>query len=168
MSYNENGLVAIARSCRQLERLRHPLPPLHFDSDERLHRSSLRLVCKSNGGLRNLDFSLPPRGEEVMVHRLVDALNHAPALAVLSVRNCCNVDDRIAKPLVTGGRLRHLDVRGTSVSYACLNGLARTLTNLVKIIADAPAVADGAPEVSEELRRVLVCERMPAEKGMSG
>jgi len=33
MSYNENGLVAIARSCRNLESLSHPLPPVHFDSD---------------------------------------------------------------------------------------------------------------------------------------
>jgi hypothetical protein len=51
LTFNENGLVAIARNCRNLRHLSHPLPPLHFDSDERLHRSSLRLVCKSNPGL---------------------------------------------------------------------------------------------------------------------
>ena len=45
---SENGLVAIGRTCRTLDTLRHPLPPSHFDSDERLHRSSLRLVCKTN------------------------------------------------------------------------------------------------------------------------
>jgi len=56
-AYSENGLVAIGRVCRKLDTLRHPLPPSHFDSDERLHRSSLRLVCKTNPG----EYQVPPR-----------------------------------------------------------------------------------------------------------
>jgi hypothetical protein len=152
---------------------------------------------------------------------MVDALNHAPALTALSVRNCrcvvcgcecvcgcvcvclcvfvcvcvrarararalivlpfwypsspaapphthihSNVDDRIAKPLIWGGRLQHLDVRGSSVSYACLNALARALTTLVKIAADAPGTGEEGVVVSDELRRVLVSE--PARRGSSG
>jgi hypothetical protein len=77
-----------------------------------------------------------------------------------------NVDDRIAKPLIWGGRLQHLDVRGSSVSYACLNALARALTTLVKIAADAPGTGEEGVVVSDELRRVLVSE--PARRGSSG
>ena len=85
-----------------------------------------------------------------------------------------NVDDRIAKPLIWGGRLQHLDVRGSSVSYACLNALARALTTLVKIAADAPGTGEEGVVVSDELRRVLVCEPRrgssgrPMTKGVSG
>jgi hypothetical protein len=46
MSYNENGLVAIARSCRNLETLSHPLPPVHFDSDGKEQRSSRLAATK--------------------------------------------------------------------------------------------------------------------------
>ena len=46
MSYNENGLVAIARSCRNLESLSHPLPPVHFDSDGNEQRSSRLAATK--------------------------------------------------------------------------------------------------------------------------
>lgn len=150
MTTNENGLVAIARSCRKLESLRHPLPPLHFDSDERLHRSSLRLVMKSNPDITCLDFSLPAPGEDVMVHRLVDALHHAPALTELSVRNCSNVDDRIIRPLCARPLCR-LDVRGTSVTYRALELLAANCLTLKAIAVDPPCGDERNNEISEKL-----------------
>jgi hypothetical protein len=65
-AYSENGLVAIGRVCRKLDTLRHPLPPSHFDSDERLHRSSLRLVCKTNPG----EYQVPPRVRSLFPSRV--------------------------------------------------------------------------------------------------
>ncbi|EKX48212.1 hypothetical protein GUITHDRAFT_136745 [Guillardia theta CCMP2712] len=90
---------AIARTCKNLTSLKHHLPALHFDPDE-------RLLCKSNS-LRFLDFSSSDKNNEIAVHRLIDALYHVSAISHLSLRNCANVDDRIIKPLMErcGGAL---------------------------------------------------------------
>ena len=60
-------------------------------------------------------------------------------------------------------------MRGASVSYACLNALARALTTLVKVAADAPGTGEEGVVVSDELRRVLVCEprRGPSDKAVT-
>uniref|UniRef100_A0A6U6E1L5 F-box domain-containing protein n=1 Tax=Guillardia theta TaxID=55529 RepID=A0A6U6E1L5_GUITH len=113
-SCNDNTLVAIARTCKNLTSLKHHLPALHFDPDERYHRSSLRLLCKSNS-LRFLDFSSSDKNNEIAVHRLIDALYHVSAISHLSLRNCANVDDRIIKPLMER-RIEFLDVRGTKAN----------------------------------------------------
>ena len=85
--------------------------------------------------LCRLDFSLPTPGEEVMVHRLIDALHHAPALRELSVRNCTNVNDRIMRPLHTRA-LERLDVRGTNVTHGSLEMLVASCPSLAAIAAD--------------------------------
>ena len=85
-----------------------------------------------------------------MVHRLVDALHHAPALTELSVRNCSNVDDRIIRPLCARPLCR-LDVRGTSVTYRALELLAANCLTLKAIAVDPPRGDERNNEISEKL-----------------